>query len=258
MSNESPYYPDRFEEECAREDDECSDPLNEWVMDCGDPNCCMNFAPHFRSECHTPEMIEAMNAAYEEFHAPTVSVLFCHAKSNYKTLLGVDCWDKARNAQLWPGGNPCIAHPPCAQWGAMAHLAHINRAEKVLAIWAVDQVREWGGVLEHPASSRLWNVMSLPRPGEPADQWGGWTLGIHQYWWGHEADKATHLYIVGCRPADIPPIPMALGKAPRSMSPHHGRKELLKSKREHTPAALAEWLVELARRCSPSAKETKP
>jgi hypothetical protein len=33
-----------------------------WVMDCGDPNCCMNFAPHFRHECYTPEMYEAMLA----------------------------------------------------------------------------------------------------------------------------------------------------------------------------------------------------
>jgi hypothetical protein len=33
-----------------------------WVVDCGDANCCMNFAPHFRHECYTPEMYEAMVA----------------------------------------------------------------------------------------------------------------------------------------------------------------------------------------------------
>lgn len=252
---EAPYYPDRFEEECAREDADAHDDPYGF---CGDPKCVMDFAPHFRSECHTQEMIDEFEKhVKEETGAPAVSILFCHKKSIYKKLLGTDCWDLERNAMLWRGGNSCIAHPPCAQWGAMAHLAHIKPAEKVLAIWAVEQVRQWGGVLEHPASSRLWDVMSLPRPGEPADQFGGWTLGIHQHWWGHEADKATHLYIVGCAPADIPPIPMVLGKAPRSMSPNHGRKELLKSKREHTPAALAEWLIELARRCSPhSTKES--
>lgn len=208
---EAPYYPDQFEEACAREDAE--------AYDCTD---------------------------WEKI----VTVLFCHRKSIYKTLPFVDCWDSDRDAMLWPGGGPCIAHPPCAQWGAMAHLAHIKPAEKVLAIWAVDQVREWGGVLEHPASSRLWGVMNLPRPGEGVDNWGGWTLGIHQHWWGHEADKATYLYVVGVSPAAIPPMPMKLGKAPRSMSPKHGRKELLKSKREHTPPSLAAWLVEVARRCS--------
>jgi hypothetical protein len=41
---------DEYEEDWDRD---------EWVMDCGDPNCCMNFAPHFRSECYTPEMYEA-------------------------------------------------------------------------------------------------------------------------------------------------------------------------------------------------------
>jgi hypothetical protein len=44
------------EDDANWDDGEDSD---EWVHDCGDPNCCMNFAPHLRSECHTPEMIEA-------------------------------------------------------------------------------------------------------------------------------------------------------------------------------------------------------
>src|SRR5258706_13522623 len=47
------------------EDPEDHDPLNEWVIDCGDPECCMNFAPHFRSECYTPEMYEAYVVAME-------------------------------------------------------------------------------------------------------------------------------------------------------------------------------------------------
>jgi hypothetical protein len=41
-------------------EDDPWDMTNEWVEDCGDPECCMNFAPHFRSECCTPEMYEAM------------------------------------------------------------------------------------------------------------------------------------------------------------------------------------------------------
>lgn len=53
--------PDFWDDEA--EDD---DPLHEWVMDCGDPKCCMNFAPHFRSECYTPEMYEAYVAECSE------------------------------------------------------------------------------------------------------------------------------------------------------------------------------------------------
>ena len=204
-----------------------------------------------RNRLKTAEDFQREEAAYRDFHdagAP-VAALFVRKDSIYKTLVGVDAWDRDRDARNWEGGCPLIAHPPCAQWGAMAHLAHIKPAEKALAIWSVEQVQRWGGVLEHPKSSRLWSVMNLPKPGEPTDKFGGWTLPIMQFWWGHEADKATYLYIVGCRPMDIPAVPIVLGKAPRSMSPHHGRKELLKSKREPTPAALAAWLVELARRC---------
>jgi len=50
-------------ENCAEPDDD--DPLGEWVIDCGDPECCMNFAPHYRHECYTPEMYEAYMAEVE-------------------------------------------------------------------------------------------------------------------------------------------------------------------------------------------------
>lgn len=59
------------------DDDEDSD---EWVYDCGDPECCMNFAPHFRSECYTPEMYEAMVAEAEnETHGPECACEKCEA-----------------------------------------------------------------------------------------------------------------------------------------------------------------------------------
>ena len=38
----------------------------EWVTDCGDPDCCMNFAPHFRWECYTPEMVEDIEREAEQ------------------------------------------------------------------------------------------------------------------------------------------------------------------------------------------------
>jgi hypothetical protein len=58
-------YQDDFDREyydSLREDD---DPLKEYVTDCGDPRCCMNFAPHYRHECYTPEMYEAFIAEVE-------------------------------------------------------------------------------------------------------------------------------------------------------------------------------------------------
>lgn len=106
-----------------------------------------------------------------------------------------------------------------------------------------------GGVVEHPKGSRLW-VSRLPYPGE-RDEFGGWTLPILQYWWGHRAEKATWLYIVGCAPEDIPPIPFAMGESShviqtRKLKDH--RPHVTKAERVHTPRQLAEWLVELARR----------
>jgi hypothetical protein len=194
-----------------------------------------------------------------------VAALFVRADSVYKTMRGVDCWDIERDARKWPGGCPVVAHPPCRAWGRLRHFAKPRPDEKDLAPWAVDQVRRFGGVLEHPAGSTLWAACSLPAPGR-FDALGGFTVGIHQHWWGHRAEKATFLYVVGISPQDLPEFPMrldepthviAMDKRPgRGIAGERLRKgmpgwrpEVSKPEREHTPLPLATWLVELARRC---------
>jgi hypothetical protein len=199
---------------------------------------------------------------------PTVAILFARTDSIYKTIPGCDVYDFERDALTWPSGAPVVAHPPCRAWGQLRHMANPRPGEKELALWAVKQVRRWGGVLEHPKNSTLWPAAGLPAPG-CRDEFGGWTLPIHQYWWGHRAEKATLLYIVGCEPADIPNIPLALGDAPcvcgtagRARNGERRlrkgvpgwRPEISKAEREHTPPDLARWLVELARRCQPAAR----
>jgi len=62
METEDPWDDMRWSDDM---DDDVDDPLGEWVLDCGDPECCMNFAPHYRHECYTPEMYEAAVAAAE-------------------------------------------------------------------------------------------------------------------------------------------------------------------------------------------------
>jgi hypothetical protein len=177
-----------------------------------------------------------------------IAVLFARKDSVYKTLPSCDVWDAERDARQWPGGSPVVAHPPCRAWGRLRHFARPREGEIELAVWAVEQVRKWGGVIEHPKGSRLW-VSRLPYPGE-TDEFGGWTLPILQWWWGHRAEKATWLYIVGCRPDSIPPIPLLLGEAThvvQSLKRSDHKPHIAKSEREHTPVQLAEWLVELAR-----------
>lgn len=185
----------------------------------------------------------------------SVAVLFARADSIYKTMPQCDVYDIERDARTYRGGLPIIAHPPCRAWGGLRHFAKPQFGERKLAIWSVLHIRRNGGVLEHPISSKLWSTMRLPKPGQ-RDAFGGFTLPIHQHWFGHRAQKKTLLYIVGCEPADIPDLPLSLsypthvvgdvGRATLGTD----RPEVSKAEREATPPALAEWLVELAQRCN--------
>lgn len=193
----------------------------------------------------------------------SVAVLFARSDSVYKNLPGCDVYDIDRDARTYPGGSPVVAHPPCRAWGQLRFLANPRSDEKALAPWAVEQVRRFGGVLEHPATSTLWPEIGLPAPGQ-FDDFGGWTFPIHQSTFGHRAKKPTFLYIVGLRPGELPDFPFLLGEATHICGTsgrrldgsrlHKGdlgwRPEITKAEREHTPAALAFWLVEIAERIS--------
>jgi hypothetical protein len=163
-----------------------------------------------------------------------------------------DCWDHERDARKWPGGSPCVAHPPCRGWGRMRQFSYADEAEKELAIRAVLCVQLWGGVVEHPAESSLWAEFPLPRPGQ-APRRGAYTIEVDQWLWGHRAEKRTWLYILGCKPDNLPLIPEREGKPTHCVRPTKAYPRLpsiTKAEREQTPPAFAEWLVELARRCA--------
>lgn len=180
-----------------------------------------------------------------------VAVLFARVDSIYKTMGGCDVWDIERDALNWRGGSPGVHHPPCRAWGRLRTFAKPRPGERELALWSVCMVRIWGGVIEHPASSLLWPTAGLPEPGQ-RDGWGGWTLAAPQMWWGHRAEKASRFYVVGCEPGDMPPVPLVMGEAShviQSRKRSDYRPHVPKAEREHTPAALAAWLVELAGKC---------
>lgn len=183
-----------------------------------------------------------------------IAVLFARSDSVYKTLPGCDVWDAERDALRWPGGNPVVAHPPCRAWASLRHHAKPRHGEKDYALWAIKQVRAYGGVLEHPLLSTLWKVAGLPEPGE-RDEFGGWTLIVDQNWWGHRARKRTRLYIVGCDAVDLPVMPMRLGEATHTVGLWSGRNKetcrpsIAKREFESTPVEFAEWLCDLARKC---------
>ncbi len=84
-----------------------------------------------------------------------VAALYVDPRGPYPKLLGPEtCWDEARDARTYAGPWPVIAHPPCRNWGLLKHLATGDDSD--CAPRAVEQVRAFGGVLEHPARSSLW------------------------------------------------------------------------------------------------------
>lgn len=154
--------------------------------------------------------------------------LFTCATSPYLDL-GLECFDYYRDARTYQGTGRVIAHPPCRTWGRYAHWVKAPPHEKDLAIWALELVRRNGGVLEHPASSRLWKHL---RPGETS-------ILIRQADFGHRAEKLTRLFY-----AKMPRVPLLPEPAEGPFVPveHMGRPE-----RERTPYPLAQWLVSWCR-----------
>ena len=183
-----------------------------------------------------------------------IAALYVERGGVYWDLPDVDPWDEQRDARLYAGPWPVVAHPPCGPWSALRHL--YRGAEHDCAPLALEAVRKWGGVLEHPRRSKFWPHAGLPAPGEPPDKHGGWSLEIDQCAWGHVARKPTWLYLVGVEPAMVVPrtggtpthwCSGSRGKSSRRGAPvPPGIKVCSAQQRRRTPPAFAQWLVDLA------------
>jgi hypothetical protein len=135
-----------------------------------------------------------------------IAALFVDPRGCYAGLEGVDLWDEARDARLYPGPHPVVAHPPCSRWCRLAGLVEARWGHKRgddggCFASALASVRRWGGVLEHPAYSDAWAAHGIARP-HRAGGWqrlhcGGWTCQVEQWHYGHPAKKATWLYAYG-------------------------------------------------------------
>jgi hypothetical protein len=143
-----------------------------------------------------------------------ISALFVRTGGCYFGLPGVDPWDEQRDARKYAGPNPVVAHPPCQRWGKMwfgQPLAISKGAEKKKLgddggcfKAALDAVRLYGGVLEHPERSLAWEHFGInhpPRRGGwvSAGAIGGFTCCIEQGRYGHYARKPTWLYAYNVR-----------------------------------------------------------
>lgn len=181
------------------------------------------------------------------------SALYVRRDSIYKTL-GLDCWDIDRDARNYNGSGPVIVHPPCRAWGQLSHMAKPRVDEKELAIKAISQVRQFGGVLEHPRGSKLWPNI-LPMPGI-IDEFGGFTILVDQFSFGHKAEKKSFIYICGLdSKRSIPLIPIKLDAIEYTISSnikkYSGRRvkrEVTKKEREATPIDFANWMIFICER----------
>lgn len=209
-----------------------------------------------------------------------IAALYVEKGGVYWDLANVDPWDQARDARLYAGPHPVVAHPPCARWGrywsggpkriAMGR-PRLKRGDDGgcfdRALWAV---RTFGGVLEHPADSSAWAWYGLrepPRSGGwvAADYLGGWTCCVEQGAYGHSARKATWLY--ACRTA-LPGLKWgaAEGDFLRLEDGYHSAEDRARAiktgacqrlshrQRAATPIPFRDLLLEIAR----SAKEPAP
>lgn len=91
-----------------------------------------------------------------------VAALFVDSAGCYSHLPNVDVWDIARDARLYAGPYPVVAHPPCQRWGRFSEggpsAPGTRRTGDDGGCFeaALASVRAWGGVLEHPCDSKAW------------------------------------------------------------------------------------------------------
>ena len=147
-----------------------------------------------------------MDSSAASAHPLTVAALYVTTDGAYYGLEGVDPWDEKRDARLYDGPYPVVAHPPCAAWSRLAGFREAvhgyKRGEDGCCFEAaLASVRKWGGILEHPAYTDAFKHFGLPRPtvreGWTLDTHGGASCYIEQGRYGLPVKKATWLYAYG-------------------------------------------------------------
>jgi hypothetical protein len=145
-----------------------------------------------------------------------IAALFVETDGCYFGLPGVDPWDKERDARLYAGPWPVVAHPPCERWGRFWHGSTRKPHQFQLGDdgdcfrLALMAVRRYGGVLEHPADSHAWSRFGINRPPRSGG-WiaagtgrNEWTCYVEQGWYGHQISrKPTWLYCAGMFPPSL-------------------------------------------------------
>jgi hypothetical protein len=198
-----------------------------------------------------------------------IAALFVLSNGPYTGRKDIDAWTVERDARKYDGPHPVIAHPPCERWGRYWSGGPSAKVRRKLGDdngcfeSALNSVRKYGGVLEHPEASHAFKKFGLGKP----DRKGGWELAgdligwiccVEQGWYGHRARKATWLYAVRTKLPEL-----KWGRAPgdfnRLDEGFHSKEEraraircgavgrLSKRQRAETPEAFKKVLIKIAR-----------
>jgi hypothetical protein len=204
-----------------------------------------------------------------------IAALYVESDGGYFGQVDVDPWDEARDARKYTGPAPVVAHPPCQRWGRYFHGApnkpnqyRLGEDQGCFAS-ALTAVRNYGGVLEHPAHSRAWEFFGLNTPPASggwvkADNRGGYTCHVEQGHYGHISRKATWLYACGTERPELRWGPSEQRIHPRALELHGyakarriGMMAMVGGKdktriRNATPPEFRDVLLRIARSASPS------
>jgi hypothetical protein len=204
--------------------------------------------------------------------APMIAALYVQPAGCYAGLEDVDPWSESRDARLYAGPWPVVAHPPCARWCRLAGLVearwgHRRGEDGGCFASALAAVRRWGGVLEHPAYSDAWAAFGLPDPNRHGG-WhrglcGGWTCHVEQVRYGHAAKKATWLYAFG---TELPTLRWGSSLDTESTAlvswcgnhtrANEQRERIGKERAQRTPPEFRDVLLGMARSVTQPRRET--
>ena len=133
-----------------------------------------------------------------------IAALFVQKNGCYYGLPNVDPWDEERDARLYDGPWPVVAHPPCQLWTNFAALNYKRWGgehnkpgnDGGCFVSALCAVNRYGGVLEHPAGSKAFEHHGIRKPvrGEWIPMREAWVTEVNQACYGHRARKRTWLY----------------------------------------------------------------
>lgn len=175
------------------------------------------------------------------------TILFAERNSNYNKVGGLNIYDSTRNAFNYQSMGPVIAHPPCRLFSKLRYFSNAPSCERLCAMFALQVVRECGGILEHPRASTLFKGNDFLLSGQ-VDKFGGFLRSVDLSWFGFPAQKTTMLYFVGISPGQLPAFPLSFDLISHTIGRYNrvsNKKELSKSLRSSTPVGMVYWLLDV-------------